>query len=235
MKHGIATIERNGKPLRYHIVNKATMWRCETLFSKEPDTIAWLDSMQHGESLVDVGANVGMYTVYAGARGVNVFAFEPEAENYALLCRNIRENGISAVAYCAALSDKRELSALYLSMDGAAGSCHTLGESLDHNLTPRKCGPVQGTISMRLDDVGIKADYVKIDVDGFEHLVVDGGETTIRNCKSVLIEINTGLTVHCELIDRMVGYGFKFDTEQVKRAQRTEGAFAGCGNYIFTR
>ena len=38
----------------------------------------------------DVGANVGMYTVFAApTRGARVFAFEPEAQNYAMLNRNI--------------------------------------------------------------------------------------------------------------------------------------------------
>jgi hypothetical protein len=84
-----------------------------------------------------------------------------------------------------------------------------------------------------LDRWAIEADYVKIDVDGFEHLVVDGGDRTIQGCKSVLIEINQNLPEHRDLVDTMLSWGFKYDPEQVEKARRKEGAFLNCGNYIF--
>ena len=61
-----------------------------TLFSKEPITLAWIDTFKDGETLYDIGANVGMYTIYAAVmRKANVYAFEPEALNYAELNKNI--------------------------------------------------------------------------------------------------------------------------------------------------
>ena len=80
----------------------ATKWRVDTLFSKEPDTIEWIAGFQSGEVLVDVGANVGMYTIWAAkTRGTHVYAFEPESQNYGALCRNIVLNNLSkrVIAY----------------------------------------------------------------------------------------------------------------------------------------
>ncbi len=224
----------------YAEVNDHCTWRVKSLFSKEPDTVNWLEGMNAGEMLVDVGANIGLYTIFAAARGIDVVAFEPEAQNYGILCRNIFINNRPVLAYCCALSDGGsgdgvDLGVLYLSGYLPGGSCHSFNEEVDHRLQHRKSELRQGCIGIPLDRFNIKADYVKIDVDGFEHKVVEGGKNTIRNAKSVLIEINTALPEHMDLVDRMLEWGFKYDLDQVDRAQRKEGPFKGCGNYIFTR
>ena len=89
-------VTRHGRKLRYATPNKTTLWRAETLVTKEPGTIEWLEAITPGSVLLDVGANVGMYTVFAAViSGARVFAFEPESQNYALLCKNIVTNGIT--------------------------------------------------------------------------------------------------------------------------------------------
>ena len=45
--------------------NWLTLYRAKTLTQKEPDTICWLDSMEGDSTLFDVGANVGVYSIYA--------------------------------------------------------------------------------------------------------------------------------------------------------------------------
>src|SRR5689334_12310835 len=70
-----------------------TRWRVDSIYSKEPCTLDWIAGFGADEILVDVGANVGMYSIWAAAtKGTRVFAFEPEAQNYALLNRNIFVN-----------------------------------------------------------------------------------------------------------------------------------------------
>jgi FkbM family methyltransferase len=218
---------------KYVVVNNYTEGRVRSMFTKEPDTIKWIKGMAKGDVFIDIGANVGIYTIFAAVRGLKVYAFEPEAQNYALLTQNIFVNEQNAKAYCLALSDKQELSGLYLSTFNPGGSCHTFGESLDHHLKPRTEGLIQGCVSMRLDDLGINADHIKIDVDGFEHKVIRGGEKTIRTAQSVLIEINTKLPEHMNLVTMMQDWGFSYDPAQVEEAKRKAGAFEGVGNWIF--
>src|SRR5262249_41006448 len=108
----------NGIRVRYATPTVFTKWRVDTLFGKEPVTIEWIAGFEAGDILVDVGANVGMYTVWAAkTRGVRVYAFEPEAQNYALLNRNIVLNGLESLAkaYCLALSSEAGYSELHLS------------------------------------------------------------------------------------------------------------------------
>ncbi len=67
----------------------------------EPETVWWIDHIvQPGDCVWDVGANVGLYALYAARRvgaGGTVIAFEPAADNYAALCRNVTLNPPDAV------------------------------------------------------------------------------------------------------------------------------------------
>jgi len=222
-----------------------TKWRVDSLFSKEPDTIEWIRGFQPGEVFVDVGANVGMYTIWAAkTRKVRTFAFEPESQNYALLCRNIAMNDLmeDVVAYCLALSDSAGYSLLHLSQFKLGGSCHTFGEKVDHQLEHRDTRLSQGCISTTLDSLvadGVlpAPNHIKIDVDGLEHKVLAGGRSVLGDprLKSVLIEINTNLAQHRKIIADMEALGFRFSERQVAQAQRNEGTFKGVGNYVFYR
>ena len=238
-------VEHEGKSVIFLTPNMRALWRVETLFTKEPDTIEWIASFAADDVLVDIGANVGMYTIWAAkTRGVRVFAFEPEAQNYGLLNRNVHANGLDGLvrAYCVALSDASGFDALYLSDLGVGGSCHSYGAALDFNNQPRRASFAQGSVAVTLDEMVERGavpvpQHVKIDVDGLEHKVIAGARQTLANAavRSVLIEINTNLDEHWELVDIMLGLGFDYSQEQVARAQRSEGTFKGVGNYVFYR
>lgn len=220
--------------------NQHCAWRVASLLTKEPDTIEWLRKMQPGETLFDVGANIGQYAMLAAKQGVLVHAFEPEAQNFALLVRNIAINKLSdtCVPWPVALLNRESISILHLSGLVAGGSCHAFGESKNFHGEIKQFPARQGSISITMDHFAYAQssypDYVKIDVDGFEHLVVSGGWECIKRAKSVLIEINTHYPAHVELISTMTNLlGFHFDAAQAEAARRKEGPFEGVGNIIF--
>lgn len=202
----------------YATPNQATKWRVESLFEKEPITIEWIAGFKTDEVLVDVGANVGMYTVWAAAtRGVRVFAFEPESQNFALLNRNIFLNNLGnrINAYCLAMSDVTGLNKLHLSQFMPGGSCHSLGEKVDFKHEPAKPVYSQGCVSARLDDLvasGAVAepDHIKIDVDGFEPKVIAGARRIISGSKlrSLLIEVNQNLADHQQMVAELNSLGY---------------------------
>lgn len=231
--------------LIYEASNAMVQWRAQTVYSKEPDTVPWIRQFKADEVFIGVGANVGMYTVMAAkGRGARVFAFEPESQNYALLNRNILYNGLQdhCIAWPLALSNTCRVDKLYLSQFALGGSCHTFGESVDFHLKARQQSFVQGCMSIPLDklvDEGVlpQLDHLKIDVDGLEHLVLLGAKGVLDNpqLKSVLVELNTHLAEHREIIDRMQALGYGFEQGQVDIAIRRQDAFEGIGNYIFYR
>jgi FkbM family methyltransferase len=222
-----------------------TKWRVDSLLTKEPSTIAWIAGFAADDVLVDVGANVGMYSIWAAkTRGARVFAFEPEAQNYALLNRNVLLNQLSGrvSAYCAALSDVNGVSELHLSDLRAGGSCHSLSEKVDFKHEPMKPAYSQGCVSFRLDDLVAQGTmpcpaHVKIDVDGFEPKVIAGARDTLRDprLRSLSIEVNQNLRDHRAMVAELTGIGFRYDPAQSAAAERRSGPFQGCAEYVFKR
>jgi FkbM family methyltransferase len=240
------TLEFKGRPIRFATPNPMTAWRVDSFYTKEPDTVAWLENMPRGSIFLDVGANVGMYSLAAAiGKECTVYAFEPESQNYALLNRNIALNVAQdrVLAFCAALTDKASLSKLFLSnFDSGGGSCHSFGEEVGFDLTPRESPFSQGCVGVTIDELVANGtmpvpNYIKIDVDGFEHKVIAGAKKTLRDpaVNEILIEINLSIPEHRQLIDLLATFDFHFNPDQQRRAQRSTGAFQGVGEIIFKR
>ena len=231
--------------IRFAFPNRTAYWRVSSFETKEPETVKWISGFQRDDVFVDIGANMGLYSLFAQVfSGARVFAFEPESQNYALLNTNIRLNGLSqsVVAWCCALTDGRCVDRLYMTNLDTAGSGHEFGAEVDTNLKPIKAAFTQGSLGYSLDDlVSINAlpvpNHIKIDVDGIEHLVVRGARDTLSRpeVESVLIEISPHIEEHSKLIDEMAALGFHFDPAQVERARREEGPTKDYAEYIFRR
>ena len=214
------TVEFEGKKLIFQTPNLLTKARADSLFTKEPGTIDWLNEIRPKEILLDIGANVGMYTIYAAiVRDATVFALEPESQNYSLLNKNIRLNELDHIvsAYCVGISDVDSFDYIFMGNLSAGDANHAVGEPLDMNLQSFSniIEFAQGCITYKIDSLVEDnklpvPDYVKIDVDGFEHKVVEGAKKTLRNkkVKSVIIEMNPKLQEHLAAIEQLKNLGF---------------------------
>jgi len=86
-------VTHNGVTLLFTCPNPLTRWRVKTYSEKEPETLAWIDGMTHADVLWDIGANVGLYSLYAAKRNdMTVLSFEPSIFNLELLGRNCHLN-----------------------------------------------------------------------------------------------------------------------------------------------
>src|SRR3990167_1104364 len=168
--------------MRFAALNARCEWRVRTLATKEPSVYAWLQTLGPDDVLFDVGANIGVYTVFAAAcMDARVVAFEPESQNFAALNLNLSLNDIGdrATAYCLAASNRIGLFPLHLSELSIGQSCHSLGDPVGPYLEPRSAAFVQGAVAaplgMLVCGAGLPSPtHIKIDVDGFEHEVVWG-------------------------------------------------------------
>lgn len=229
--------------LRFYLPNMHCAWRVETIYSKEPDTVAWIRSMQPGQIFYDVGANIGLYTLLAAKQGLSVFAFEPESQNYAVLTRNLAFNmplSEKTVAFPFCISDEQRIDTLRLSQMIPGGSCHSFASDLNYKREEKQWAFKQGTVGFTLDGLVLECglpqpDHIKVDVDGFEDKVVKGAWRIMPYVKSILLELDSANSDHNHIRDILLDVGFQTDDAQIQAARRTSGAFEGIGNVIFKR
>ncbi len=145
----------------------------------EKDTTELLTSLiQSGMTVLDIGANVGYFTLVA-ARCVGpagrVIAFEPVPDNHALLEENVSLNDRQNVTVeRLAVSDSNSFVKMFLyRKDVNSGMASMLGE--EENSSVATCQVQTCSIDSYLADHGItQAHIVKIDVQGGEGKVLDG-------------------------------------------------------------
>jgi FkbM family methyltransferase len=163
------------------------------LFSKdfEKSEIAFLRrSLKPGNIFLDVGANGGIYTVIAakqvGSEG-HVYAFEPGERELELLRHNIKINNLTNVTVVeCAVSDKSGSAKFAVVKDGALNSLANLNraeQQIEHWRT---------VITMSLDDFMKtyscpRVDFIKIDVEGAERLVLDGSKNLLLSDSKITI------------------------------------------------
>lgn len=221
--------------------NMQARWRAKTFYQKEPETLRWIESFEPGDTFLDIGANVGLYTIYAAIQGHQVMAIEPESQNFGLLSQNLYLNKLSdkVVGLNIAVADKLEITKLFLSKFAPAMALHTVGKSEDFMNREMKSAFKQGVLSVTLDGLiqwsgEFFPNHVKIDVDGAEARIIAGAEETFKDSrlKSVLIELNEEIDGDMEIPTIFKKWGFsRFDKEQSKYMKKS--TFNNTFNYIF--
>lgn len=156
--------------------------------SKEPDSLKWIDAMVPGSVFWDIGANVGVLTLYAATRGdLKVWAFEPAAVNYYNLVANCELNGLERRVRCLQLgfSDTSGIADLHVSQLMSARS-FTFKES--KKLDPRrKSFPSTQAVQFCTVDEFIARynaphpNYIKIDVPGLTQEIFAGAQQTLAH------------------------------------------------------
>jgi FkbM family methyltransferase len=167
--------------------------------------------------IVDIGAHVGSFTVWAARRAphARILAVEPNIETFALLQRNIRDNG---------LQDR--VSAVNAAVGPAAG---TMGlEFMEHSLGTRLSADGPGKVMVRVDtlsallgEAGIDgADMLKMDCEGMEYDVIEGtGADRLRSIGALACEYHREPGRDVTTIDRVLtAAGFRVTRPDAPRA-----------------
>ena len=224
---------------RFCTPSRIALRRAQQMFEKEPDTITWIKSFEENDIFYDIGANVGIFSIYAAvSKRAKVYAFEPAFHNYYLLNRNILLNHLEEVyAYNIALSDSNGLDCVYMTsvLDGAAGVNLELG--LDHTDCMGVSEYKQPIVVCTLDKF-VNTDridfptHIKIDVDGLEPAIINGGLGIIcdKRLKSLLVEVNEADQKHRDMVATIKKAGFHEARSDYARYQGGR-----CINYTFRR
>lgn len=126
------------------------------------------EHLSGNDVFVDVGANIGAYTLWAAAcmsRGGRVIAFEAGRDNYDLLCENIRINGCAGTveALRIGISDREEVLSLGLNETGNSGANGFSGVAARAEQVA--CLPLCQALRRASVD---RVDMLKMDIEGFE-------------------------------------------------------------------
>ena len=202
LKGGYTEVNVRGQRILISVDHLRTLNRAKTYSKKEPDTLDWLDRFEPGSCYFDIGANIGQYSLYPAKKfgeSVQVFAFEPQSNNYYALNKNIYLNTLSnqILSYCVAVSGKSEFSKLYIPKFIPGGNRSQFGHEDLENMK-MAATHIQGMFGVTLDDLCEKwgfpyPNYLKIDVDGIEIPILEGAPNVLANpaLKSVIIELGT--------------------------------------------
>lgn len=149
---------------------------------EDTETQAILSYVKKETIMLDIGANMGFYSIRVGQKAINgkVYAFEPDPGNFAILKKNLTLNKLTnVITYNAALSDKKGTMRLYKHPFNVGDyRLYNDGDFKEYVDVP----------TLRIDDtIRERVDLIKIDVQGFEYFVLKGGYSLLEKYKPIVI------------------------------------------------
>ena len=166
--------------LSFVLLGKTSAGRAMGVLTKQPATIAWINSFESGSVFWDIGASVGVFSLYAAlGTDTRVVAFEPAAVNYYLLSANCEANKLQGSVDCllVGLGRHRAIARLEVSQFRPARSFSFRG---------KRAEPYEGrqaavvlSIDELVEDYGLPCpNYLKIDAPGASEGIIAGAART---------------------------------------------------------
>ena len=237
--------------INFFVPNSTVKWRVETFFTKEPETLEWIDSFDDNSKIIfwDIGANIGLYSIYAALKfkNIEVVSFEPSTSNLRVLSRNISinklENKIKINQF--PLTNKENKYLIMKEGDFVeGGALNSFGEDFNFeggSFNAQNNYQVYGTTINYLlkSNILLIPDYIKIDVDGLEHFILEGGDKFLgdKKVKSISIEINENFVDQYDAIHKFMKQ-FNFVFKHKKHNDKlfdNDGPYSKTYNYVFEK
>jgi FkbM family methyltransferase len=180
-------------PLTFVPMGRTSAVRGQAVLTKQPGTIAWIDSFAPGSVFWDVGANVGAFTLYAALRpDTRVVAIEPAAVNYFALAANCEVNRFDDRVTCLLLGLGRARGVARLEVSQfVPGQSFSFRGKAEHDYPGRQAAVVLPMDEL-VDEFGLPCpNYIKIDVPGVTEEIIQGAVRTLRRpeVRAVHIEL----------------------------------------------
>jgi len=161
--------------------------------------------------IVDVGSNIGRYTILGGFANPNskIYSIEPESDNYKILLTNIALNKLhNIIPMHIALGKEKETSKLYKSDERKNYG----GHSFAYIVNPSDFEVVNvNSFDNLFKDEEEQIDLIKIDVEGFELEVLKGMQLFLseHRIKNMLLEIDENK--YQEVVSLLENYGYSVE------------------------
>ena len=238
------------REINFFIPNHLTKSRVDTFFIKEPETLEWIDSFKNSDDLIfwDIGANIGLYSIYNALKNANslTVSFEPSTSNLRVLSRNISINNLEDNIQIVPLPLTNKENKFLMMKEGQfneGGALNAFGESWNFEGKDFKSEMnyklLGTTINYLLDNNILDVpDHIKIDVDGIEHLILEGASKYLKHkkIKSLSIEINENFKEQYEqVLQIMKQNNFKILHKKHNEDMFHENNQYITFNYVFVR
>ncbi len=181
--------------------NWITHFRWYLFENKEPEVRYFFDrNLRTGDTVFDVGANVGVFSLYVAAlrRDSTVYAIEPEISNIARLRENILANAFQEwiKPICAGVNDRVGITRLFLSSEEPGAAVHSISDSelekthLGYDVVGREVA-ISVTLDYLAAELGTVPNLIKIDTDGNEKKILLGGKKVLTDerLRAIVIEM----------------------------------------------
>jgi FkbM family methyltransferase len=175
------TVDTPRGPVSFVTLNRVSAGRAATMLTKQPATIEWIDRFQPNGVFWDIGANVGVFSLYAALRGdTSVVAFEPAAVNYFMLAANCEINRFEDRVRCVLAGLGRSKSLAYLASSQFAGAASFGFGAKKAQVFEGRQTAIILTIDQLVEEFGLPCpNYLKIDVPGLTDDILAGGACTL--------------------------------------------------------
>ncbi len=148
----------------------------------EPFKQKFIENYAHGVA-VDLGAHIGLYTVLLSQKASHVIAFEPTKFTRKVLSETLKFNGCNNVTVRSEMvKDAIGFGTFYETKTKVSNA---------NSLVPVGTPHLVSTIA--LDDLNVEVDFLKVDIEGAELLVLRGAERTLSTLKYMTLEIHPRL------------------------------------------
>tara|TARA_B100001057_G_scaffold398102_1_gene408495 strand:+ start:1066 stop:1848 length:783 start_codon:yes stop_codon:yes gene_type:complete len=250
-KNSYKKLEILKQTVNFFAPNKVVEWRIDTFYSKEPETLDWINSFENNEKTIfwDIGANIGLYSIYNAIKNnkSTTYAFEPSTSNLRVLSRNISINNLEQKIkiFTNPLTDKSNEFRLMQENDFyEGGALNTFGENF--NFEGKK-----KNFKMKYSLMGVSINHIlnnqilsvpthiKIDVDGIEHLILEGANKFLKDekLKTISVEINENFKdQHDKIFKIMKNNNFRLLHKKHNNQMFPKGSiYENTFNFIFVR
>lgn len=185
----------DGQKLLFRTGNGRLLWRAKTFLTEEPLMISWILDMQPNDVVMDIGANVGIFTVPIAQRVKGVYACELDPLNVAILKENTVLNAVHDRVLIIPNACGNQLAAVEIKFRDLA-----YGDALQSISGGDTLESVQGqrphvtkSLQISLDEVFLNLDLdwpnkIKVDVDGNEETVLNGAKSLLANASEIYFE-----------------------------------------------
>lgn len=168
-------------------------WDVDDIFFKHVYNPPFL-SFGENDLVVDIGANIGVFTAYAASRTKNnVYAFEPSKSSFAMLKRNIAINGFkNVIPYNFAVADR---SGVEMFIDAEVSTaCKLMSVKSDCVGRPTEVRTTTLQEIMVTNNIE-QIDFLKMDCEGSEGLILGSiSVACLKRIKKIAMEFHDGIS-----------------------------------------